>query len=155
MSFFEKINNYYNLKKDKINKLTNNKIKDYYNNLQIIFDDQYYSKNIAIYENNKKVIIGKYEILGYYDKHLKIWHWAFNNKYLENYLTKISKKIYDIIKNNKNINFNYNNLDEKLFNLLLDICLYYSEKIWFIIKTDNYNNNFLEVIILTDINQIL
>ena len=57
MNFEEKINKYYNMKKDIIIKLTNNKINSFDNNLEIIFDEEYYSKNLAIFENNKSSLI--------------------------------------------------------------------------------------------------
>ena len=144
MNFEEKINKYYNMKKDIIIKLTNNKINSFDNNLEIIFDEEYYSKNLAIFENNKKVLIGKYEILGYSNNK---WDWAFENKFIEKYLTGISKNIYD------KINFTY---DDKNIDYLLKLCLYYSNDIWIIKRNinTNANVNMFEYIILTEINQI-
>ena len=144
MNFEEKINKYYNMKKDIIIKLTDNKINSFDNNLEIIFDEEYYSKNLAIFENNnnKKVLIGKYEILGYSNNK---WIWAFENKFVEKYLTGISKNIYD------KINFTY---DEKNIDYLLKLCLYYSNDIWIIKRNIGNTNIMYEYIILTEINQI-
>lgn len=141
MNFEEKINKYYDSKKDIIIKLTNNKINSFDNQFQIIFDGEYYSKNLAIFENNKKILIGKYEILGYSKNNN--WTWAFENKYVEKYLTDISKKIYD------KITFTF---DDKNIDYLLKLSLYYSNDIWIIKR--NINLNMFEYIILTEINQI-
>ena len=143
MDFKEKINNYYDMKKDIIIKLTNNKINSLNNNLEIIFDGEYYSKNLAIFEDNKKVLIGKYEILGYSNNNK--WTWAFENRYIEKYLSEISRNIY------KNITFTY---DEKDIDYLLKLSLYYSNNIWIIKRNINFNSNMFEYIILTEINQI-
>lgn len=143
MNFEEKLEKYYNMKKDIIVKLTNNKINDFNNKLEIFFDDQYYSKNFAIFENNKKILIGHYDILGY-SKNNK-WVWGFENKYVEKYLTEKSKKIYDKI-----------TFREDDINNLLKLCLYFSNDIW-IIKRDISNNSKIpmyEYILLTEINQI-
>ena len=160
MEIDNNIQNYITLKKDKISKLTNNKVNSYFNNLNLFFDDMIFSKNFGVLDsNNKKIIMGKYEILGYYNKINKKWIWAFSNKYIEKYLSVISKKIEsiisDITENKKKLkNFNYNNLSEKDLESLLNICLYYSDKIWIMSRTINLDDNLLEFIIITDLNQV-
>ncbi len=150
MNISKNIEKYVGLKKDKISKLTNNKISSYFTNINILFDDMIFSKNFGILDNNnKKILLGKYEILGYYNKYENKWLWAYENNFVEKYLTVISKKIEKKIKN-----FNYDELDEKELNKLLDISLYYSDKIWICSRNINFDDNLFEFIIITDINQI-
>ena len=73
------------------------------------------------------------------------WTWAFENRYIEKYLSEISRNIY------KNITFTY---DEKDIDYLLKLSLYYSNNIWIIKRNINFNSNMFEYIILTEINQI-
>ena len=142
------------LKKDKIIKLTDNKINSYYDNNNFVFDDIIFSTNFGILDNNnKKILIGKYEILGYYNKYQKKWLWSFENKFIERYLCIRSKKIENNISENKE-KFNYNKLSETKLNNLLDMCLYYSNKNWICSRNINSDENLLEFIIITDINQI-
>ncbi len=143
MDILNKVEEYYKMKKDKISKLTNGKIKDF-QDFQIIFDDYYYSKDLVIYESTKKILVAKYEILGYSNNNK--WIWASDNKYIEKYLTNISKKVQEKVKDK-----------EILENpeLLLKYCLYYSNKIWIIKRNINFNQNLNEYIIITDINQIV
>jgi hypothetical protein len=157
MEIYKNIDNYIQLKKDKIIKLTNDKINSFSTNIHFVFDDMLFSKNFGILDNNnKKILMGKYEVLGYYNKHQKKWLWAFENKFLEKYLTIISKKIQNIIMENqkKLEKINYDKLDESELNSLLNISLYYSDKIWICSRNINLDNNLLEFIIITDINQI-
>jgi hypothetical protein len=157
MEIDKNIENYIKLKKDKISKLTNDKINSYNTNIHFVFDDMLFSKNFGILDNNnKKILMGKYEILGYYNKYEKKWLWAFDNKFIEKYLTIISKKIENVINENKKKleNFNYDKLDEFELNNLLNTCLYYSNKIWICSRNINLDDNLLEFIIITDINQI-
>ena len=103
-----------------IAKLTNNRINSYFQDLNFVFDENYGSKNIAIFDKSK-ILVGKYEILGYYKDN---WEWAFENKYIEKYLTNISKELSKKITFNKNLqNF-------------LDECLKLSNTIW--ILKNNY-----------------
>ena len=84
MKIDKNIKKYINLKKDKIIKLTDNKINSYYDNNNFIFDNAIFSTNFGILDNNnKKILIGKYEILGYYNKYQKKWLWSFENKIIE------------------------------------------------------------------------
>lgn len=140
-------------KKNKIIKFTNNIINNFYDNFNVIFDEQQYSKNIIIYKTNKKILTGKYEILGYFNN--GIWTWSFDNKFVEKYLTSIAKKLSknkDIIKCLDNINNNIN-LNINL-NLFLELCLFHSDKIWIIKNNINRILNQFEFIIITDIQQI-
>lgn len=151
------IDEYIQIKKDKIIKLTNNKINSFLNNINCVFDDMIFSKSFGILDNNnKKILMGKYEILGYYNKYQKKWLWAYENKLTEKYLTIISKKIKNIVnENNKTLgNFDYNKIDDLELNKLLNICLYYSDKIWICSRNINFDNNLYEFIIITDINQL-
>jgi hypothetical protein len=143
MDILDKVEEYYKMKKDKISKLTNGKITDF-KEYQVIFDDKYYSKDLVIYESNKKIVIGKYEILGYSNNN--DWIWASDNKYIEKYLTNISKKVQEKIKNSDIL---------KNPELLLKYSLYYSDKIWIIKRNINFNSDLNEYIIITDINQIV
>ncbi len=143
MDILDKVEEYYKMKKDKISKLTNGKITDF-KEYQVIFDDKYYSKDLVIYESNKKILIGKYEILGYSNNN--DWIWASDNKYIEKYLTNISKKVQEKIKNSDIL---------KNPELLLKYSLYYSDKIWIIKRNINFNSDLNEYIIITDINQIV
>jgi hypothetical protein len=157
MEIEKNVENYIQLKKDKIIKLTNNKINSYFTNIHFVFDDMLFSKNFGILDNdNKKILMGKYEVLGYYNKYQKKWLWAFENKFIEKYLTSISKKIETVIYENKKKleNFDYDKMDESELNKLLNICLYYSDKIWISSRNINLDDNLLEFIIITDINQI-
>ena len=154
MKIDKNIKKYIKLKKDKIIKLTDNKINSYYDNNNFVFDDLIFSTNFGILDNNnKKILIGKYEILGYYNKYQKKWLWSFENKFIEKYLTVRSKKIENNISEN-NKNFNYNKLNETKLNKLLDMCLYLSNKNWICSRNINSDDNLLEFIIITDINQI-
>ena len=146
MSKYEK---YYNKKKDEITKLSNNQINDIDKTFEILFDEMYNSKNCAIFKNQNKILLGKYDILGYFNKKDNKWTWAHDNKYLEKYLSKLSKEISDNISIKK---INISNLDLEEF---LKICLYYSEKIWIVKKNINFDFNLEEYIILTEINQIV
>ena len=67
-----------------------------------------------------------------------------------------SNKIYKVINENKKKleNFSYENMSESDLNDLLNICLYYSDKIWISSRNINMDDNLLEFIIITDINQI-
>ena len=143
MDILNKVEEYYKMKKDKISKLTNGKIQDF-QNFQIIFDDYYFSKDLVIYESTKKILVGKYEILGYSDNNK--WIWASDNKYIEKYLTNISKKVQEKVKDKEIL---------KNPELLLKYALYYSNKIWIIKRNINFNPNLNEYIIITDINQIV
>ena len=157
MKIDKNIKKYIKIKKNKIIKLTDNKINSYYDNNNFVFDDALFSRNFGILDNNnKKILIGKYEILGYYNKYQKKWLWSFENKFIEKYLSIKSQTIENNINENKenNKNFNYNKLSEKKLNKLLDMCLYYSNKIWICSRNINLNENLLEFIIITDINQI-
>lgn len=146
MSFSKKLDDYILTKKNKISQLTNNKINSFYQNFNFVYDDQYFSKNVAIYDDqSKKILVGKYEILGYNNRYDNKWTWAFDNKYLEKYFSDFSKNIYDKIKNNK-IN--------KDLDLFLNLCLYYSDEIWILKKNINFDSNLEEFIIITDIIQI-
>jgi hypothetical protein len=154
MKIDKNIKKYIKIKKDKIIKLTDNKINSYYDNNNFVFDDAIFSTNFGILDNNNnKILIGKYEILGYYNKYQKNWLWSFENKFIEKYLSIKSQTIENNI-NENNQNFNYNKLSEKKLNKLLDMCLYYSNKIWVCSRNINSDENLLEFIIITDINQI-
>ncbi len=155
MNISKNIEKYVALKKDKIIKLTNNKIFSYSTNTNILFDEALFSKNFGILDNNnKKILLGKYEILGYYNKYENKWLWAHENKFIEKYLTVISKKIEKKIKTEIK-NFDYDNkIDETELNKLLDISLYYSDKIWISSRNINFDEGLFEFIIITDINQI-
>jgi len=147
MSFSKKLDNYILTKKNKISQLTNNKINSFYQNLNFVYDDQYFSKNIAIYDDNsKKILVGKYDILGYYNKYEEKWLWGFENKYIEKYFSNFSKNLYEKIKNKIYI--------EKNFDEFLNLCLYYSDEIWILKKNINFDSNLEEFIIITDIIQI-
>ena len=157
MKIDKNIKEYIETKKNKIIKLTNNKINSYYYDNNIIFDDALFSTNFGILDNNnKKILIGKYEVLGYYNKYQKNWSWSFENKFIEKYLTVIAKKIKDKIDENdeNKKKLRENKLSKKKLNKLLDTCLYYSNKIWICSRSINSDNNLLEFIIITDINQI-
>jgi hypothetical protein len=143
MDILDKVEEYYKMKKDKISKLTNNKIQDF-TDFQVIFDDYYYSKDLVVYESDKKILVGKYEILGYSNNNK--WTWASDNKYIEKYLTNISKKVQENVKDKDIL---------KNPELLLKYSLYYSNKIWIIKRNINFNPNLNEYIIITDINQIV
>ena len=136
------INNYYEAKKEKISKLTNNHINDMQKSYQIVFDDVYNSRDLVIFESGKKILVGKYEVLGYtyYGK----WTWACDNMYIEKYHTNISKKIKNKIKDN------LDNLDN-----LLKASLYYSNMIWIVKRDINFDSNINEYIILTKINMVI
>ena len=90
MSLNLKINKYFESSKDKIIKLSENKINNYDNTFNIIFDNNYGFNNLVLFDINteKKIIIGKYEILGYLDSNNN-FIWAHLNNYIEKYLTKI------------------------------------------------------------------
>jgi len=148
------MDNYILLKKNKIAQLTNNKINSFTQNLNFIFDDQYFSKNVAVYDEfSKKIFIAKYNILGYYNKYQEKWLWAFENKYIENYFGNFSKNIYNKIKDNKQFKNIEKNI-KKDMDSFLNLCLYYSDEIWILKKNINFDSNLEEFIVITDIIQI-
>ena len=139
--------NHYNKKKEDISKLTNNKINDMSQTFIVLFDEMYNSKNCAIFENQNKILIGNYDILGYFNKKENKWTWAYDNPYIEKYLSILSKKISKSINIKK---INSSNLD-----IFLQMCLYYSKKIWIVKKNINFGDNLEEYVILTEINQLV
>ncbi len=147
MANIQNIDNFFNIKQKKIQNLTNNKINNLNQVIDIIYDEQYFSKNMAIFDSGKKILIGKYEILGYSNNNK--WSWAFNNLYIEKYLTNISKNVYNNLKkHNLDLDIDTINID------LLKYCLYYSDSIWIVKKNINFEENLYEYIIITEINQI-
>ncbi len=128
-------NNNKNNKNIDIKKITNNIISNIkYDKLQFAFSDEYQNNIVSVYYNNKLLLVGEYEILGYY--YNNEWLWACDNNYIEKYLTNKSEYL------KKNINFT--DLDDNFFNL----CINKSIVIWI------FNNN-NEYILLNNIIQVI
>lgn len=127
---------YYGKQKE-IAKLTDNKISDINKSYNIVFDTTYLSKVLSVIESDKKILMAHYEILGYSNNNK--WTWAHKNKYIEEYLTEISKKIHDKIVS-------------KDVDVILKQALYYSDEKWILKRT--IGDKKFEYLILTSINQI-
>src|SRR3989304_753210 len=94
LKFFEILETNFNKKKTYIQKIINPD-----NNFKFTFKKDNMENNIIeLYENNKLVLKGEYQIIGMYNFITSIWYWASAIDFIDRELSLDAKKIQNFSK---------------------------------------------------------
>ena len=134
--FLDKINKYFEKKKNKIKKYNINEKENY--KFKFEYDKNKNSHLVEIYDKKLNLKIkAEYDTVGIYNIMRKVWYWAWNISMIDLNLSKNSLKIKEL---KNDILKNYNKYDSKE----LDILHYY-------VDNDNFMTNYNKTDLLSKI----